>query len=230
MWRWLEKHGEQLGLGKLVMAHQVGIITNHIEQRSDLQSIVTGTPRAQLSSPGRSGGGGLSGEAQCTVQAIDTVDSYQGSERDVIILSPLCTARAADRRLLNVGLSRAKRLVVVVGSLDSLAEKHEIWASLVRHIRAEGIMLDVAAPDAADLKGQLQEIVEGGVATQANAGGKRAVGPRHHAHHGDAAGCSQQSDGTAGGASAGAMLAVSTPPRGGARNVKARRCAADSEQ
>ena len=95
-------------------------------------------------------------------QAVATVDKYQGSEREVIILSPLATRRAANRRLLNVGLSRAKKLVVIVGSLDKLARGHStLWAPLVQHVKAKGKWIEVQKHDMEDLVGQLKEIAEG---------------------------------------------------------------------
>ena len=79
---------------------------------------------------------------------------------------------AGDRRLLNVGLSRAKRLVVIVGALDTLAagEHGEMgWRQLVQHVREHGVLLDVCQPNMADLTGQLEQIVQAanGVGSQA---------------------------------------------------------------
>lgn len=172
LWRWLERHGDALGVGGLCMAEQCAIITNHLEQRAELQALIGNVPRDQIASPGRSGSVKHPPEIKMLLDTVDTVDAYQGSERDVVVLSPLATKRAGDRRLLNVGLSRAKRLVVIVGALDTLAagEHGEMgWRQLVQHVREHGVLLDVCQPNMADLTGQLEQIVQAanGVGSQA---------------------------------------------------------------
>ena len=179
VWCWLEQHGSELGLGRLRMAEQCAIITNHLEQRAELQSRVAAVPRNQLASPGRSGAK-LPPETKVLADAVDTVDAYQGSERDVVILSPLATKRAGDRRLLNVGLSRAKRLVIIVGALDALAtgeHRDTGWKRLVEHVREHGMILEVSQPTMADLTGQLDGIVRAAdaVSSQATVGSSQAT-------------------------------------------------------
>jgi hypothetical protein len=59
---------------------------------------------------------------------VGTVDSFQGSEADVVILSLVrnnprnALGFLRDRRRMNVALSRAKTQLIIVGSLDFLAE------------------------------------------------------------------------------------------------------------
>ncbi|KVU25144.1 DNA helicase [Burkholderia ubonensis] len=59
---------------------------------------------------------------------VGTVDSFQGSEADVVILSLVrnnprnALGFLRDRRRMNVALSRAKAQLIIVGSLDFLAE------------------------------------------------------------------------------------------------------------
>ena len=63
---------------------------------------------------------------------VNTVDSFQGQEKDVIIVSTVRSnpeSRAGfiiDERRINVTLTRAKHLMIVVGSGDTLG-KNEVW-------------------------------------------------------------------------------------------------------
>ncbi len=53
-----------------------------------------------------------------------TVDGYQGREKDVIILSTVRTAGIgflADYRRLNVAITRARRILVVIGHVPNLS-------------------------------------------------------------------------------------------------------------
>lgn len=62
---------------------------------------------------------------------VKSVDDFQGDERDIIILSLVRTGRSAfisDYRRINVAMSRARRLLVLVGDAESLA-KEEVTLS-----------------------------------------------------------------------------------------------------
>lgn len=55
---------------------------------------------------------------------VDTVDAFQGKQKDIIVYSTTRTARrpwrfVGDEQRLNVALSRAKRLVLVVGHREA---------------------------------------------------------------------------------------------------------------
>lgn len=69
------------------------------------------------------GGGGLLNLSR----GVNTVDQFQGSERDVVIVSLVRTGTALtgefarDFRRINVALSRARRLLIIVGSRETFA-------------------------------------------------------------------------------------------------------------
>ncbi len=84
--------------------------------------------------------------------AIGTVHTFQGSERRVIILSTKVCRRQdsvdwINRRpnLLNVAVSRAKELFILVGNLHRLEEVGSFTRHLVEHIRERGIILEYKA-------------------------------------------------------------------------------------
>jgi predicted nucleic acid-binding Zn-ribbon protein len=91
----------------------------------------------------------LSKEFPQLKNAIGTIHTFQGSERRVIILSTkVCrrqdSVRWINRRpnLLNVAVSRAKELFILVGNLHLLEEAGDYTRQLVEHIREQGIILE----------------------------------------------------------------------------------------
>jgi DNA polymerase III delta prime subunit len=94
--------------------------------------------------------------------AVNTVDAFQGSEREAIIVSLVRSNPNASSgfltmpdegpRRLNVALTRGRKRVVVIGNWDTLAERAahrdsdescaELYADLEAHIRGIGKMLD----------------------------------------------------------------------------------------
>lgn len=89
-----------------------------------------------------------------TSVTIDTVERFQGSERDVIILSPVVSSAAAlsaiqsltheddaviDRKL-NVALTRARERFILLGDEDTLRTLPQ-YAALIDHITRTGIRI-----------------------------------------------------------------------------------------
>ena len=72
-------------------------------------------------------------------EMVDTIDRFQGDERDVIIFS-MCLSESIksdlikDKRKINVALSRAKKKLIVVGNWD-LANKYETFEFLFEYVK-----------------------------------------------------------------------------------------------
>ena len=73
-----------------------------------------------------------------TKNMIDTIDRFQGDEREVIIFS-MCISKEItsdllkDKRKINVALSRAKKKLIVVGNWD-LANDYKVFKSLFDYV------------------------------------------------------------------------------------------------
>ena len=69
--------------------------------------------------------------------------ALQGREKDVVIFSAVRTRRkggigfVADERRINVGLTRARSSLLILGNAGAL-QKDAVWASLIRHARETG--------------------------------------------------------------------------------------------
>lgn len=74
---------------------------------------------------------------------IDTVDGFQGQERDLMLLSMTRSndrgeiGFLSDKRRMNVALTRAKRKLIVVGDSSTLAQ-HPFFDSLLRYVEENG--------------------------------------------------------------------------------------------
>lgn len=76
---------------------------------------------------------------------VKTVDGFEGREKEVIIFSTVRNNAAGhlgfldDRRRMNVGLTRAKRGLFVVGSVGTLKRKERgVWMRYVEWLAANG--------------------------------------------------------------------------------------------
>jgi len=96
------------------------------------------------------------------VVKVRTVDGYQGSECDVIVISCVRSVREneeevegkvngrkisigflADEQRLNVALTRAKYALYVVGNFDCLRRSNKMWKSLIDDAESRGCFQDV---------------------------------------------------------------------------------------
>jgi len=90
---------------------------------------------------------------------VNTVDGFQGSERDVIIIS--CVRGGAggigflqDRQRLNVALTRAKYNLVVIGNLATLENSNKMWGELLKDAKERKVYYDMKKEE-----GRLKEIL-----------------------------------------------------------------------
>ncbi|CAF3448776.1 unnamed protein product [Rotaria sp. Silwood1] len=78
---------------------------------------------------------------------IMTVDSSQGKEKDIVILSCVRSGGTIgfldDMNRVNVMLTRSKNGLYVVGNLSQLASQHDSWNAFVDHARKNKIICDM---------------------------------------------------------------------------------------
>lgn len=112
-------------LGSALNGLTVGVITPYEGQKRLLRNLVSGLV--------------ASGNLPRSQVEVNTVDSFQGREKDLVIISCVRTSRAGigfldDDRRMNVAITRAKRSVVVVGNAAALKNSLS-WKSLVDHCK-----------------------------------------------------------------------------------------------
>jgi superfamily I DNA and/or RNA helicase len=112
---------------------EVGVISPYKGQVAVLQSHLGVTNGSQL-------GGGINVEIQ-------SVDGFQGREKDVIIFSAVRANRAGnigflqDHRRLNVAITRAKYALWIVGNAGTLKANDEVWRCLVEDAVKRGLVV-----------------------------------------------------------------------------------------
>jgi len=83
----------------------------------------------------------------------NTVDGFQGQEKDIIILSCVRSGPnlrtigfLKDVRRMNVALTRAKSSLFVIGNGPTLERSDERWKTIVGDSRERGFFVDVRGP------------------------------------------------------------------------------------
>eukprot|EP01091_Cochliopodium_minus_P020297 TRINITY_DN8832_c0_g1_i1.p1 TRINITY_DN8832_c0_g1~~TRINITY_DN8832_c0_g1_i1.p1 ORF type:complete len:964 (+),score=263.76 TRINITY_DN8832_c0_g1_i1:25-2916(+) len=116
-----------------VAADQIGIITPYEGQRAYITGYMQRT-------------GSLSKELYNDIE-IASVDSFQGREKDYIILSCVRANQHQgigflnDPRRLNVALTRARYGLVILGNAKVLARQH-LWFSLITHFQGDNLLVE----------------------------------------------------------------------------------------
>ena len=78
---------------------------------------------------------------------IDSVDAFQGREKDLIILSCVRSNKEndigfmRDDRRLNVALTRARKGLIVIGNATTLANGDKLWSNFIAFMRNSGRIL-----------------------------------------------------------------------------------------
>ncbi|XP_032666246.1 helicase SEN1 [Odontomachus brunneus] len=78
---------------------------------------------------------------------VNTVDSFQGQERDIIIMSCVRShgiGFMSDKQRLCVALTRAKHSLILCGNFTTF-EKDPMWNSLIYNAKTRGVLCDVDA-------------------------------------------------------------------------------------
>ncbi|XP_031273034.1 probable helicase MAGATAMA 3 [Pistacia vera] len=117
---------------------------------------------------------------------INTVDAFQGQERDVIIMSCVRASShgvgfVADIRRMNVALTRARRALWVMGNANALTQSDD-WAALIADAKTRNCYMDMdSLPKeflaSLSVKGPGYNSSQGKISN--NARGLRSAGPRH---------------------------------------------------
>lgn len=120
-------------LNNSVKPSQIGVITPYEGQRAHVVSTMTRS-------------GSLPQNVYLEVE-VASVDSFQGREKDYIILSCVRSNEyqgigfLSDPRRLNVALTRARYGLIIIGNPKVLA-KQTIWSYLINHFREERCLVD----------------------------------------------------------------------------------------
>ncbi|NXR21961.1 ZGRF1 protein, partial [Cinclus mexicanus] len=100
----------------------IGVITLYKSQMYKIQNLLTGVHSEAF---------------EVKPVQVSTVDAFQGAEREIIILSCVRTRQFGfidSEKRMNVALTRAKRHLLIVGSLPCLS-RNRLWGRVIHHCK-----------------------------------------------------------------------------------------------
>ncbi|KAK8677908.1 hypothetical protein V6N13_143428 [Hibiscus sabdariffa] len=172
LYEYLQKTSKSLGVPKIT----VGIITPYKLQLKCIQREFESVLRTE--------------EGKRDLY-INTVDAFQGQERDVIIMSCVRASNhgvgfVADIRRMNVALTRARRALWVMGNASALVQSDD-WAALIADAKARNCYMDMDSLPKDFTKDLLPKDFSGprglgyspSQGKASNMRGLRSAGPRH---------------------------------------------------
>lgn len=124
----------------------VGVISAYAEQTALLRRLLLHrNNQRQNSANGTGGNKNVLDRAALKHLEIDTVDAFEGREKDIILVSLVRSNRRRDigflrlMQRINVALSRARTMLIVVGDTSTLRGSY--FDRIVRYIRANGMLV-----------------------------------------------------------------------------------------
>jgi hypothetical protein len=91
----------------------------------------------------------MADEDKLTDVEINTVDGFQGAEKDIIIISCVRSGSSigflSEGERLNVALTRAKRSLIILGNINTFERKSSMWKQLIQDARAKNVVFAAGA-------------------------------------------------------------------------------------
>ena len=84
--------------------------------------------------------------------SVNSVDGFQGQERDVIIISMVrdndkgTIGFLSDLRRMNVAITRARMKLIILGNAETLS-RHRFYAQLIEHFQQHGDFIVIPPPE-----------------------------------------------------------------------------------
>jgi len=101
-------------------------------------------------------------EEKLTDVEINTVDGFQGAEKDIIIISCVRSGSSigflSEGERLNVAITRAKRSLIILGNINTFERKSNMWKQLIEDARSKNV---VFAAGAQSMKSILSRVIPG---------------------------------------------------------------------
>ena len=126
-----------------VQAHRIGIITPYAAQRNMIQDYLCSYGRIP--------------DQYSSEIPVASVDAFQGSERDYIIMSCVRSTSHLNAgrdgigflkqwKRLNVALTRGRMGLVILGSVSTLVQ-NKMWSDLVKHFQSKNVLVEGTIED-----------------------------------------------------------------------------------